>query len=60
MITFIVTFLGGTVAGYFGYRIGFKMGVLAAMARMNSVIVQMQDVVADINDFQKQWTEDDL
>jgi threonine synthase len=60
MITFIVTFLGGTVAGYVGYRVGFKMGVLAAMARMNAVIVQMQDVVADINDFQKQWTEDDL
>jgi hypothetical protein len=39
---------------------GFKMGVLAAMARMNAVIVQMQDVVADINAFQKQWTEDDL
>jgi threonine synthase len=60
MMTFIASFVGGVVAGYFGYRIGFKMGVLAAMARMNAVIVQMQDVVADINEFQKQWTEDDL
>jgi hypothetical protein len=60
MITFIATFLGGVAAGYFGYRIGFKMGVLAAMARMNAVIVQMQDVVQDIEQFQKQWTEDDL
>jgi threonine synthase len=60
MITAIATFLGGVAAGYFGYRMGFKMGVLAAMARMNAVIVQMQDVVADINAFQKQWTEDDL
>jgi len=60
MTTFIGVFLGGIAAGYFGYRMGFKMGVLAAMARMNAVIVQMQDVVKDINDFQKQWTEDDL
>jgi threonine synthase len=60
MITFIATFVGGVAAGYFGYRIGFKMGVLAAMARMNAVIIQMQDVVQDIEQFQKQWTEDDL
>jgi threonine synthase len=60
MITTIATFIGGVAAGYFGYRVGFKMGVLAAMARMNAVIVQMQDVVADINAFQKQWTEDEL
>jgi threonine synthase len=60
MITVIATFVGGVAAGYFGYRVGFKMGVLAAMARMNAVIVQMEDVVADINAFQKQWTEDDL
>ena len=60
MITAIATFLGGVAAGYFGYRMGFKMGVLAAMARMNAVIVQMQDVVQDIEQFQKQLTEDDL
>lgn len=60
MITGLIAFFGGVVAGYFGYRMGFKMGVLAAMARMNAVIVQMQDVVADINEYQKQWTEDDL
>jgi threonine synthase len=60
MITFIATFIGGVAAGYFGYRVGFKMGVLAAMARMNAVIVQMQDVVQDIEQFQKQWTEDEL
>ena len=60
MITAIATFLGGIAAGYFGYRMGFKMGVLAAMARMNAVIVQMQDVVQDIEQFQKQWTEDEL
>jgi hypothetical protein len=36
------------------------MGVLAAMARMNAVVVQMQDVVNDITEYQKQWTEDDL
>ena len=60
MITAFATFVGGVVAGYVGYRVGFKMGVLAAMARMNAVIVQMQDVVQDIEQFQKQWTEDDL
>jgi hypothetical protein len=36
------------------------MGVLAAMARMNAVVIQMQDVVKDITDYQKMWTEDDL
>jgi threonine synthase len=60
MITFIATFVGGVAAGYFGYRMGFKMGVLAAMARMNAVIVQMKDVVQDIEQYQKQWTEDEL
>jgi hypothetical protein len=36
------------------------MGVLASMARMNAVIIQMKDVVQDIEELQKQWTEDDL
>jgi ABC-type uncharacterized transport system permease subunit len=60
MTELITVLLGATVISYIAYRIGFKMGVLAAMARMNAVIIQMQDVVKDINDFQKQWTEDDL
>ena len=30
------------------------------MARMNAVVIQMQDVVNDITEYQKQWTEDDL
>jgi len=60
MITFIVGVIGGAVSAYIGYRLGFKMGVLAAMARMNAVVVQMQDVVNDITDYQKMWTEDDL
>jgi hypothetical protein len=30
------------------------------MARMNAVIVQMKDVVQDIEQYQKQWTEDEL
>jgi ABC-type uncharacterized transport system permease subunit len=60
MITYISVFIGGVVAGYMGYRIGFKMGVLAAMSRMSAVIVQMKDVVQDIEQFQKQWTEDEL
>jgi hypothetical protein len=60
MITFLVGVVGGAVCSYIGYRLGFKMGVLAAMARMNAVVVQMQDVVNDITEYQKQWTEDDL
>lgn len=60
MITYISVFISGVVAGYIGYRLGFKMGVLAAMARMNAVIIQMKDVVQDIEELQKQWTEDDL
>jgi hypothetical protein len=60
MTTFIVGVIGGAMCSYIGYRLGFKMGVLAAMARMNAVVVQMQDVVKDITDYQKMWTEDDL
>jgi len=60
MITYISVFIGGVVAGYIGYRLGFKMGVLASMARMNAVIIQMKDVVQDIEELQKQWTQDDL
>ena len=60
MIAAIGIFVAGVFAGYFGYRIGFKMGVLSAMTQMNAVIVQMKDVVHDIEQYQKQWTEDDL
>jgi hypothetical protein len=60
MTTFIVGVIGGAMCSYIGYRLGFKMGVLAAMARMNAVVIQMQDVVKDITDYQKMWTEDDL
>jgi hypothetical protein len=60
MMTYISVFIIGVVSGFMGYRLGFKMGVVTAMARMNSVIVQMKDVVQDIEEFQKQWTEDEL
>ena len=38
------------------------MGALNLMARMNAVVVQMQDVMQDIQEMQEtpQWTEDDL
>jgi uncharacterized membrane-anchored protein YhcB (DUF1043 family) len=60
MITGLIAFVVGVIIGYGAYRIGFQMGVLSAMARMNAVIVQMKDVVQDIEQYQKQWTEDEL
>ena len=55
MITGLVAFVVGVIIGYGAYRIGFQMGVLSAMARMNAVIVQMKDVVQDIEQYQKQY-----
>ena len=49
-------FILGIALGYTIFQIGFRMGFVTALARMNAVIVQMQDV----SDLSHQWTEDDL
>jgi hypothetical protein len=50
----------GAGAGYIIFRIGFQLGFTTALARMNAIIIQVQDVMKDLNDLQHQWTEDDL
>ena len=55
-----ITLIVGAVAGYIIFRVGFQLGFTTALARMNAIIVQVQDVMKDLNDIQHQWTEDDL
>ena len=55
-----ITLIVGVVAGYIIFRVGFQLGFITALARMNAIIVQVQDVMKDLNDIQHQWTEDDL
>ena len=55
-----ITLIVGVVAGYIIFRVGFQLGFTTALARMNAIIVQVQDVMKDLNDIQHQWTEDDL
>jgi hypothetical protein len=50
----------GAGAGYIIFRIGFQLGFTTALARMNAIIIQVQDVMQDLNDLKTQWTEDDL
>jgi hypothetical protein len=56
----LLTLFIGAGAGYIIFRIGFQLGFTTALARMNAIIIQVQDVMQDLNDLQKQWTEDDL
>jgi hypothetical protein len=56
----LITLVVGALAGYIIFRIGFQLGFTTALARMNAIIVQVQDVMQDLNDLQHQWTEDDL
>ena len=59
MNIFLISILGIGL-GYTIFQIGFRMGFVTALARMNAVIVQMQDVMEDLSDLSHQWTEDDL
>jgi hypothetical protein len=56
----LITLIVGALAGYIIFRVGFQLGFTTALARMNAIIVQVQDVMEDLNDIQRQWTEDDL
>jgi len=55
----LILFIGAG-AGYIIFRIGFQLGFTTALARMNAIIIQVQDVMQDLNDLKTQWTEDDL
>ena len=59
MTTFIALIIG-IVVGYLCFYIGFKFGVIAAMARMEAIRVQMESIFKDLEDLSGQWTEDDL
>ena len=61
-MTTIIVFFIGAIGSYISFQIGFRMGALNLMARLNAVVVQMQDVMQDIQEMQEtpQWTEDDL
>jgi hypothetical protein len=50
----------GIAIGYLCFHIGFKFGVIAAVARMEAIRVQMEDIFRDLQDLGSQWTEDDL
>jgi len=56
----LIMLIVGALAGYIIFRVGFQLGFTTALARMNAIIVQVQDVMEDLNDIQRQWTEDDL
>jgi hypothetical protein len=61
-MTALIVFFLGAIGSYISFRIGFRLGGISAIARMNAVVVQMQDVFQDIQEMQQrtQWTEDDL
>lgn len=50
----------GIAIGYLCFTIGFKFGVIATMARMEAIRVQMEDIFRDLQDLNSQWTEDEL
>ena len=56
----ILALVIGIVVGYLCFTIGFKFGVIATMARMEAIRVQMEDIFRDLQDLSGQWTEDDL
>jgi uncharacterized membrane-anchored protein YhcB (DUF1043 family) len=59
-MTTIIGLVIGIAIGYLCFHLGFKFGVIAAMARMEAIRVQMEDIFKDLQDISDQWTEDDL
>ena len=59
MIT-VVAIAVGILLGYLIFSLGFRMGVIAAVSRMEAIRVQMEDIMRDLQDLNTQWTEDDL
>jgi hypothetical protein len=56
----ILALIIGIVIGYLCFTIGFKFGVIAAMARMEAIRIQMESIFRDLEDLSGQWTEDEL
>ena len=59
-MTTIIALVIGIAMGYLCFTLGFKFGVIAAVARMEAIRVQMEDIFRDLQDLNSQWTEDDL
>lgn len=59
-MTTIIFLVIGIAIGYLCFHIGFRFGVIAAVARMEAVRVQMEDIFRDLKDLNDQWTEDEL
>ena len=59
MMTILYVVIGIAI-GYLCFHIGFRFGVIAAVARMEAVRVQMEDIFRDLKDLNSQWTEDEL
>jgi hypothetical protein len=61
-MTALIVFLLGAIGSYASFRIGFRLGSISALARMNAIVLQMNEVVQDIQNMNNsnQWTEDDL
>ena len=53
-------FIIGFISVAIGYWIGFKMGALTLLARLNKVTQEIQVVIDDLKTDLNQWTEDDL
>jgi len=56
----MTTFLIAIITAFIGYWVGFKMGALTLLARMNKVTQEIQTVLDDLKTDLNQWTEDDL
>ena len=53
-------FLVALISAFIGYWVGFKMGALILLARMNRVTQEIQMVLDNLKTDLTQWTEDDL
>jgi uncharacterized membrane-anchored protein YhcB (DUF1043 family) len=53
-------FLVALISAFIGYWVGFKMGALILLARINKVTNEIQMALDDLKMDLNQWTEDDL
>jgi hypothetical protein len=56
----MMTFLLILITAFFAYSIGFKIGSLSTLARLNAISQEMQLILNDLQKQMNQWTEDDL
>jgi hypothetical protein len=56
----MTVFLVALISAFIGYWVGFRIGALSFLARMNKVTQEIQMVIDDLQTDLTQWTEDDL